>query len=101
MTEDSRVVRNRILKILYEKHPNWTDDMELWVELGDLNCEISADRLASELIYLRDVPEKAKGYVELQIKTVRGEKYPQSRITPLGIDLYEKAVPADPRIAPF
>jgi len=102
MPEESRLIRGKILKILFAAHPEWVEDLELLLKLGDLNCPIDATRLSSELIYLRDTPESHHGYVELQVlKTAGGEEIPQSRITGKGIDLIEKLIPADPRVALF
>jgi hypothetical protein len=103
MSKDPRIVRNRILKILHKKHPEWVTDEELLLALGDASCEIGIKSLVSELIYLRDYPEKENGYVELREEFIAGTNDTEgfSRITPRGIDLVEKLLPPDKRIASF
>jgi len=101
MPTDPRVVRNRLLKILHRWHPEWVDDEVLMLGLGDMNVLVPLKDLVSELVYLRDWPEKDHGYVELRTVTTVDGELGQSRITPRGINLVERAIAADPMIAPF
>ena len=100
MPPDSRFVRGLILKVLYAEHPAWVNDGLLRRALDDLGCSLTQERLASELIYLRDWPADNAGYVELQGRHVprTGEAVKESRVTPRGVNLVERLVPSDPMV---
>ncbi len=101
MPTDPRWIRRMILKALYAQHPEWMSDQLLRFSLDNLGCPVSGETMSSELVYLRDYPDKNDGYVELRAEHVAGsnEERFESRITPDGINLVEKLSPPDPAIA--
>ena len=98
---DSRFLRGAILQALYAAHPLQVPDNVLIRTCGEQGFPMTAERLASELVYLRDWPEIGDGYVSLRLASVPGsnETIGWSRITPRGINLMEKMSPPDPMIA--
>ena len=99
--ENRRWTLNRILAVLRVHYPDWTTDAKLQTELKDEGEPLVEDDLREHLHFLRDWPRKGEGYVELQKITRGGREVKQCRITPLGMLLVERHVPADPQIAEF
>lgn len=100
----SAVVRRDIMRVLHVAHPDWMRDEDLLESLADVGTVVDAQMLSSDLFCLRDFLGSGNGYVELQELEARGGvKIPQSRLTPLGVDVVEKNADApDPkRIASF
>jgi len=96
----SKHIRKCIIEVLYKKHPEWVADDLLWICLKDLGCLVSAEQLASELVYLRDYPAKDNGYIELrpQWSSMMKGNVNMSRLTPRGVDLREGTIEPDSHI---
>jgi len=103
MQPDPCWTRNRILFVLYRAHPDAVEDNLLRSMLERRGCVIRKETLRSELYWLRDSPRKGDGYIELTAEDVPGtdEVIYKSRIMPLGINLIEGFVKADPAVTPF
>lgn len=98
--KEPRWIRAEIIRTLYVAHPEWTPRALLRRVLEDRGVLVTDEQLNSELIYLRDYPERKSGYIEFKER----ESGPQRkilysfRLTPLGVNLVEGIAKRDPAI---
>jgi len=99
--QKARVLRGSILKILYEARPDFVTDRVLVATLGMMELEVTPEELRKQLKFLHHYPHRNDGYVEAELDPVAGSRRRRgkSRLTPCGINLWEKVVPADVAIA--
>ena len=99
--KDPRWIRAEIIRTLYVAHPEWTPRALLIRVLEDRGVLLTDEDFNSEMTYLRDWPDKLKGYVEFREREVgpKREKLYSFRLTPLGVNLVEGIAPRDTAIA--
>ncbi|MEG2765823.1 MAG: hypothetical protein RR910_08760 [Acidaminococcaceae bacterium] len=93
MIAAAKEVRGQILAILKRNYPYQTGDKLIYDILQDMQYTIGPAIISGYITYLEE-----KGYVETEEVKAYGEERRLCKLTPKGVDLTERNIPADPGV---